>query len=63
MTDANRTPETPDPPDPPSMAYRCPECHFEAPMADVEHNPSTDRWFTCPSCGHKWNVSPIADSN
>jgi predicted RNA-binding Zn-ribbon protein involved in translation (DUF1610 family) len=50
-------------PDPPSMAFRCPQCHFDAPKEAAENNPSTDRWFTCPSCGHKWSVSPIADSN
>jgi predicted RNA-binding Zn-ribbon protein involved in translation (DUF1610 family) len=60
MTDATRASE---PSDPPSMAFRCPQCQFEAPKEEVEHNPSTDRWFTCPACGHKWSVSPIADSN
>jgi DNA-directed RNA polymerase subunit RPC12/RpoP len=45
------------------LAFRCPQCHFEAPEVDVEHNPSTDRWLKCPACGHRWNVSPIADSN
>ena len=49
--------------DPPSMASRCPACHFDAPQEELEENPSTDRWFTCPSCGYKWTVSPIADSN
>jgi DNA-directed RNA polymerase subunit RPC12/RpoP len=60
MTDAVRPEETPEPP---SLALRCPQCQFEAPVEEKENNPSTDRWFTCPSCGHKWSVSPIADSN
>jgi predicted RNA-binding Zn-ribbon protein involved in translation (DUF1610 family) len=55
------TTETPKP-DPPSMAFRCPHCHFEAPVEQRENNPSTDRWFKCPSCGYQWSVSPIADS-
>jgi transposase len=51
-------------PDPPSMAFCCPECKFDEPVvAKVENNPGPDRWFTCPSCGHRWSVSPIADSN
>jgi DNA-directed RNA polymerase subunit M/transcription elongation factor TFIIS len=47
----------------PSVAFQCPKCHAEDPKEIVESNPSTDRWFECPSCGHRWNVSPIADSN
>ncbi len=50
-------------PNPPSMAFRCPECQFGEPKADEDSNGSTDRRFTCPACGHKWSVSPIADSN
>jgi len=45
------------------MAFQCPNCHFEAPNEEVENNPSTARWFTCPLCGHHWSVLPIADSN
>lgn len=60
MTDVSRTVETPDPP---SLAFQCPQCQFDAPQEEVENNPSTDRWFTCPSCGYKWSVSPIADNN
>jgi predicted RNA-binding Zn-ribbon protein involved in translation (DUF1610 family) len=49
--------------DHPSMAFRCPHCHYEAPHEEDEvKNPSTDRWFQCPSCGYRWSVSPIADS-
>ena len=54
----------------PSLAFWCPRCHFDAPEPeeqrsptdDPSHNPSTDRWFTCPSCGYKWSVSPLSDS-
>jgi DNA-directed RNA polymerase subunit RPC12/RpoP len=52
----------PDKPDPPSMAYRCPHCHNESPVEERETNPGPDRWFTCPQCGYRWSVSPIADS-
>lgn len=56
--------DMPEKPDQPSMAFCCPRCHFDMPAeAPEEVNPSTDRWFTCPSCGYKWTVSPIADSN
>jgi DNA-directed RNA polymerase subunit M/transcription elongation factor TFIIS len=51
-----------DPLDPPSMAFRCPRCHDEKPQEEQENNPGPDRWFTCPSCGYRWSVSPIADS-
>ena len=47
----------------PSLAFQCPKCHFDAPVVEVGNNPSADRWLTCPSCGHRWSVSPIADSN
>ena len=44
-------------------AFECPKCHYYAPQPEEgENNPSTDRWFTCPSCGYRWSVSPLADS-
>lgn len=63
MTDAAVTTPAPKADDtrPPSLAFECPQCHFDAPQEEVGNNPSTDRWFSCPKCGHKWTVTPIAD--
>jgi len=50
------------PPESKSLALRCPRCEYPEPKEELATNPSPDRWFSCPSCGYKWSVAPIADS-
>ena len=63
MAEATHVYQTPIAPPAHSLAFECPRCHFDEPQEELENNPSTDRWFTCPSCSYRWSVSPIADSN